>query len=40
MPAFIAVLSQQGIHLIEQGRVKYRQIKRLFVFIFDITPFI
>lgn len=40
LPAFIAVPSQQGIHSIEQGRVKYRQIEMLFVFIFDITPFI
>lgn len=39
LPVLIAVLSQQGIRLIEQGRVKYRQIKRLFLFIFDITPF-
>lgn len=39
LPAFIAVLSKQGIHLIEQGRVKYRWIERLYVFIFDITPF-
>lgn len=38
LPALIAVLSQQGICLIEQGRVKYSQIKR-FLFIFDITPF-
>lgn len=25
---------------LSKGRVKYRQIERLFVFIFDITPFI
>ncbi|XP_059685220.1 DNA repair protein RAD51 homolog 4 isoform X1 [Gavia stellata] len=40
LPAFIAVLSQHGIHSIEQGRVKYGQMERLFVFIFDVTPFI
>lgn len=40
LPAFVAVLSQQVIHLIEQGSVKYRQTKRLFVFSFDYAPFI
>lgn len=40
LPPALAVLSQHGIHWIEQGRVKYRQMERLVVFIFDRTPFI
>lgn len=38
LPPALAVLSQHGIHWIEQGRVKYRQMERLVVFIFDRTP--
>lgn len=36
----LLLLLSSATHWIEQGRVKYRQIERLVVFIFDMTPFI